>query len=143
MNTKYSSEMNEFKLKTNTNLIEDFIDELDFNKDEDKKKDNNINIKDDNNLDKDENKIDINQIKSLLTNLQQDKNIYLETIIKSLNYYRSKGYFLLSKLSYDYLIDIFKFLLEKYSTTDFLLKNILILAQTFYIFKEGDINKKK
>ena len=142
MNTKYSSEMNEFKLKTNTNLIEDFIDELDFNKDEDKKKDNNINIKDDNNLDKDENKIDINQIKSLLTNLQQDKNIYLETIIKSLNYYRSKGYFLLSKLSYDYLIDIFKFLLDTYSTSDFLLKNILILAQTFYIYKEGDINKK-
>ena len=142
MNTKYSSEMNEFKLKTNTNLIEDFIDELDFNKDEDKKKDNNINIKNNNNLDKNENKIDINQIKSLLTNLQQDKNIYLETIIKSLNYYRSKGYFLLSKLSYDYLIDIFKFLLDTYSTSDFLLKNILILAQTFYIYKEGDINKK-
>ena len=51
-------------------------------------------------------------------------------------------YFILSKLSYDYLIDIYKFLLEKYSTTDFLLKNILILAQTFYIFKEGDIDKK-
>ena len=137
MNTQYSSEINEYKLKTNTYLIEDFIDDLDFSKEqEDKKKD------EDDNLDKDEKKIDINQIKNLLTNLQEDKNIYLETLIKSLNYYRKKGYFILSKLSYDYLIDIFKFLLEKYSTTDFLLKNILILAQTFYIFKEGDINKK-
>lgn len=144
INSKYSAGIDEYKIKTNMFFIEDFIDELTFVADNSNEIKNNINQINEN----DEQKLDIkkietlfNKFKTLFSNTENNTNIYLETLIKSLNYYRSKGLFVLNKISYDCLIDIFKLLLKNFSSCDFLLKNILILAQTFYIKKEEN-NKK-
>ena len=80
--------------------------------------------------------MDIDNIKSLIDKKNNDHQIYLENLIKILNNHRSKGNFLLTKKSYDIFIDIFTFILTNYPMVDFLLKNIIILAQTFYKFED-------
>ena len=133
INSKYSADIDEYKIKTNMFLIEDFIDDLSFTKEIKNDDMNQINENEEQKEDIEKFNSLFNKFKNLFSNVENNTNIYLETLLKSLNYYRSKGLFMLNKKSYDCLIDIFKLLLENFSSYDFLLKNILILAQTFYI----------
>ena len=126
-----NEEIINYKIKSNIFLIEDFISELITNNGEEEK---NI-LADEINNESQNNIIDINKIKSLIDKENKDNLIYLENLINFLNNERGKGNFLINKKSYNILIDIFKFILDKYSSYDFILKNIIILSQTFYTFE--------
>ena len=131
-----------YKIKSNIYLIEDFIDEL-INNDDDSEINTLDNIFYD---DSSSRMIDINNIKSLLNKTNNDHLIYLDNIIKILNNKRSKGTFIIIKESYNTLVDIFNFILDNYSTYDYILKSIIILSQTFYTLendKENKINDSK
>ena len=80
--------------------------------------------------------MDLDNIKSLIDKKNNDHQIYLENLIKILNNHRAKGNFILTKKSYDIINDIFSFILTNYPMVDFLIKNIIILAQTFYTYNE-------
>lgn len=127
------------KIKLNICLMEDFIDELFINKGETEKKD----LNNDSYNDSSSKMIDINNIKSLLDKSNQNHPVYLEALIKALNNSRAKGNFSLNKKSYDILIEIFNFILDNYSTNDYILKNIVILAQTFYMLNNNKNSVKK
>ena len=58
--------------------------------------------------------------------------VYIETLIKTLSYIRSKGYYEINKFNYNLLQLIFIRILEEHPKNDYMLKNILILSQTFY-----------
>ena len=88
------------------------------NKDEDKKL-RDINDK-------------IKELKSLLDQLNENHLVYIEALIKTLSYLRSKGCFEIKDLAYNVITDSFKLILEQNPNNDYILKNILILAQTFY-----------
>ena len=132
-NDNISQDIKKYKIRNNINLLEDYFDELIISKDDEDE--NNFE-----NNDEIENEsikmMDIDNIKSLIDKKNNDHQIYLENLIKILNNHRSKGNFLLTKKSYDIFIDIFTFILTNYPMVDFLLKNIIILAQTFYKFED-------
>ena len=65
------------------------------------------------------------------------KNV--EILIKKLSFLRSKGYFHISEKTYNRILSLFFVILNDESKNDYILKNILILSQTFY--KKVD-NKK-
>ena len=136
-NENISKDIKKYKIRNNINLLEDFFDELIISKDdEDENEKNNIENNDD--IENTSNKMkDIDNIKLLIDKKNNDHQTYLENLIKILNNHRAKGNFLLAKKSYDIFIDIFTFILTNYPLEDFLLKNIIILAQTFYIY-EGE-----
>ena len=120
-----SNDIRNYKIKTNINLIEDFFVELITKKDEEnniKENKNNINSQ----------MMNINNIKSLIDKKNNnDWYKYLENLIIILNVNRATNC-LITKNSYDILNNIFTYILSNYSTIDFVLKNIIILAQTFY-----------
>ena len=66
---------------------------------------------------------------------------YLKVFIKLLSYYRSKAFFILKENSYKIFINIFSFILLNYKNSDNLIKNIILLAQTFYQI-DKNTNKK-
>ena len=139
-NENISKDIKKYKIRNNLNLLEDFFDELIISKDEE---DENENENEKNNLENNDdigntsNKMmEIDNIKSLIDKKNIDHQIYLEHLIKILNNHRAKGNFILTKKSYDIFIDIFSFILTNYPMADFLLKNIIILAQTFYTYNE-------
>lgn len=106
-------------------------------------KNNNNNIKTNENSDFFQNVLkDEMQFMKLIDPKNKDKGIYLETFIKALSYNRSRGKFLLQGDSYIYLNMIFSCLLEKYSSNDYLLKNLLILSETFYEIDPCNENDK-
>jgi hypothetical protein len=135
-NENISKDIKKYKIRNNINLLEDFFDELIISKDdEDENEKNNIENNDD--IENTSNKMkDIDNIKLLIDKKNNDHQTYLENLIKILNNHRAKGNFLLAKKSYDIFIDIFTFILTNYPMVDFLLKNIIILAQTFYIYED-------
>ena len=122
------TDLKDYKIKTNIYLIEDFIGELIIDKDKNKNEYINNEV------------LDINSIKPLIDKKNEDHLKYLEIIFKVLNKKRAKGNFLINKNSYNIFIDIFNFILNNYSTLDFILKNIIILSQTFYLI-ENDKSK--
>lgn len=133
-NENISKDIKKYKIKNNISLLEDFIEELIINKDDEDEK-NNLENNDD--IENANNKMmEVDNIKSLIDKKNNDHEIYLENLIKILNNHRAKGNFLLTKKSYDILIDIFTFILNNYPLVDFLLKNIIILAQTFYTYDQ-------
>ena len=81
-------------------------------------------------------KLDQEQRKQLVQYLKEKDNIHC--FIKCLNKLRSGGKFLLTNISYNSLVDIFLAILnEKAYQSDYnVLKNVIILSQTFY--KVGD-----
>ena len=82
----------------------------------------------------------IQEIKSLLDEKNESHLVYIEALIKALSYLRSKGYFEIKEEVYNIFTDIFKVILDQNKDDDYILKNILILAQTFYkIEKEEKI----
>ena len=143
-NNSIFTDIKNYKIKSNIYLIDDFVDELITNRGEEEK----INIDNIYYNDSSSKMIDISNIKTLIDKKNNECIIYVENLIKSINNKRAKGNFLINKKSYDAFIDIFKFLLDNYPTSDFILKNIIILSQTFYIFEivkdyETNSNKKK
>jgi hypothetical protein len=84
-----------------------------------------------------------NEIIKLKTFLQKKENIiYSEQILDSINNFRKKGNYILSDKTYEYFIDIFKFLLETFKNNENILTNIITYSQTFYKIKEGNTNPK-
>ena len=97
-----------------------FVIEGDISKiKEDNKKFDNINDK-------------VQELKSLLDSKNESHLVYIEALIKALSFLRSKGYYAIKKETYDILIEIFIFILEQNKNNDYILKNVLILSQTFY-----------
>ena len=132
-NDNISQDIKKYKIRNNINLLEDYFDELIISKDDE----NENNFENNDEIENESIKMmDIDNIKSLIDKKNNDHQIYLENLIKILNNHRSKGNFLLTKKSYDIFIDIFTFILTNYPMVDFLLKNIIILAQTFYKFED-------
>ena len=112
---------------------------------EDKTKENMTKKEENNNINL-ENK-DINEsmglekiedITKLITS-QSDENhlFYIEVIIRKLSFLRSRGYFELKEVSYNILISIFDSILKQNPKNDYILKNIIILAHTFYKLESG------
>ena len=62
---------------------------------------------------------------------KNENSIYFDSFIKALNEYRAKGKYVICDLSYDILVEVFKFLFDNFPEYDNLLKNLLILSQTF------------
>ena len=126
-NNSIADDIRKYKISLNISLIEDFIDELINNKEEEEK--NNLdNIYNDSSS----KMIDISNIKSLIDVQNNDNFVYIENLFKFLNNHRARGNFLINKKSNEAFIEIFNYLIDNYSTSDFILKNIIILAQTFY-----------
>ena len=74
----------------------------------------------------------IDELNLLLDSKTENHLVYIESLIKILSYLRSKGYFVLKSEVYDIFKSIFIFILEQNNNNDYILKNILLLAQTFY-----------
>ena len=150
-NIKYDSFLEEDKNKENNNLISEFIpsDENQnyINTSNNTKKNEifkNINYIENfmNKLLLGEEKLE-NEIIKLKTFLQKKENIiYSEEILDSINNFRKKGNYILSDKTYEYFIDIFKFLLETFKNNENILTNIITYSQTFYKIKEGNTNPK-
>ena len=89
-------------------------------------------------------KMDVNQKMQELENLIKDNEssaVYIETLIKTLSFLRSKGYFEINKFNYTIFQLLFIHILEANPKNDYILKNILILAQTFYYVTEDGEQK--
>ena len=115
-------------------------------------KDNNINNNKDNNkiineenknmetTDKEKEKENKNNIVmdgleeliKLITFPNENSLFYIEVLIKKLSYLRSKGFFKISNNTYNIILSIFDTILRQNPRNDYILKNVLILCQTFY-----------
>ena len=138
-----NNDIKNYKIKLNIYLIENFIEELIFDQKEEKTKDIELIPCSDSSGKMKE----ISNIKSLLDKKNDYHIDYIENFFKALNLKRAKGHFVLDKKSYDILIDLFNFLLNNQPNVDFILKNIIILSQTFYSLEtnkdELNLSKKK
>ena len=83
---------------------------------------------------------DLIKIKTLLQ--KNEKIIYLEQIIDSLNNCRKHGNYILNESTYDYFLNLFNFILEIFGNNEKVLKNIITFSQTFYKVKEGKSSQK-
>lgn len=72
------------------------------------------------------------ELSKLIDKSEESSQVYIETLIKTLSFIRSKGLFEINEITYDYLKNIFKIILGQNPKNDYILKNILILAHTFY-----------
>ena len=128
----------------NVNFLKNYINEImtegKVKLIEDKLCSDNLN-KIDNKKDERE-KMDIGQKSSELFKLINKENesneVYIEALIKVLSFLRSKGYFEINIYNYNLLQIIFLRILEENSKNDYMLKNIFILAQTFYKVEEDE-----
>ncbi len=138
-----NNDIKNYKIKSNIYLIENFIEELIFDQKEEKTKDIELIPCSDSSGKMKE----ISNVKSLLDKKNDYHIDYIENFFKALNLKRAKGHFVLDKKSYDILIDLFNFLLNNQPNVDFILKNIIILSQTFYSLEtnkdELNLSKKK
>ena len=141
----YSEKSEEIKEKNeNFNFIKDFIITLVIeetesnNKDKDKDKNNNNiqkEIKDFKVITEDE-RIKYNALLVKFMKLIEPKNKYkfdyLNFFIKFLTISRTKGLFKLNPFVYQIFINIFTYILMKYKNSYDYVKNVILLAQTFY-----------
>ena len=123
-----NNDIKNYKIKSNIYLIEDFIEELIIDQKEEKTKEIEFS-------DSSSKMMEISNIKTLLDKKNEYHIYYLENFFKALNLNRAKGNFVLDKKSYDILVDLFSFLLNNQPNVDFILKNIIILSQTFHSLK--------
>lgn len=89
-------------------------------------------------------KMDINQKMQELQNLikkSESSDVYIEALFKTMSFLRSKGYFEINKFNYTIFQLLFINILEAYPKNDYILKNLLILAQTFYYVTEDGEEK--
>ena len=127
------------------------------NKEKDNKNDKNENLENKNNVIEDQNKNNINneenkienenQIKKkdldfgdlikLIYNTNENSFFYIETLIKKLSYLRSIGIFKISDYAYKLILALFGTILYQNPKNDYILKNVLILCQTFYKLQDN------
>ena len=128
-------------IKNNIILIKKFLDEIMLNNtniNNDKKTEINTNSNINTNIDNETNKLTMEDFLLLIAKNNPMYRVYLETYVKDLNNHRAKGNFILTENSYEKIISIFKYLLENYSTSYFILKNVIILSQTLYKIVDED-----
>ena len=68
----------------------------------------------------------------LIDVFNKEHNEYLDFFIKVLNIHRSKGNFILNENSFKIMVFIFNYILVNFQTANNLIKNIILLSQTFY-----------
>ena len=112
INNRFNQKDRESQLKTNVTYIEFFIDKLMIKVGETKRN-------------------EIDKFKNIFLVNKNENSIYFDSFIKALNEYRAKGKYVICDLCYDVLVEVFKFMLDNFPEYDNLLKNILILSQTF------------
>ena len=93
---------------------------------------------DDNNKDEKIEKKDLEKIMKLIAKKNNDYSFYIEVLIKKITYLRSKGFFELDENAYITILSIFDKILEENPKNDYILKNLLILCQTFYKLENGE-----
>ena len=72
----------------------------------------------------------------LINKENESSDVYIEALIKILSFLRSKGYFEINIYNYNLLQITFLRILEENPKNDYMLKNVFILAQTFYKVEE-------
>ena len=74
-----------------------------------------------------------------------DEKININYFIKCLNTHRAHGDFIMAPKAFDTLVDIFNNILDKkkYQSDYNILKNIIIMSQTFYKIENNDENSKR
>jgi hypothetical protein len=77
------------------------------------------------------------ELKYLVDIHREGSSVYIEAIIKTLSFLRSKGIFELKEDAYNYIKEIFIKILNENSSNDYILKNVILLAQTFYIMRNS------
>ena len=130
------------KIKNNIILIKKFFDEIvlntiNINNNKLNEINNNSNINTNN--ENETNNFTMEDFISLISKNNPMHMMYIETYLKDLNTHRAKGNFILTEDSYEKIIHTFNFFLENFNTNYFILKNVIILSQTFY--KIVDENK--
>jgi hypothetical protein len=116
INNKFVLKERENQMKSNLTYIEFFVDKLMLKKNETKRQ-------------------EIEKFKSIFLLNKNENCIYFDIFIKTINDYRAKGKYFLCHNTYDILVEIFSFMLDNFEENDNLLKNILILSQTFCVLK--------
>ena len=119
INTKFILKDRESQMKSNLTYIEFFIDKLMIKKNETKKN-------------------EIEKFKNVFLLNKNENAMYFDLLIKTLNEYRAKGKYVVCNNTFDILVEVFIFLLDNFPDRDNLLKNLLILAQTFCYIKQND-----
>ena len=109
----------EGQIKSNLTYIEFFIDKLMIKKNETKRP-------------------EIDKFKNIFLLNKNENSLYFDSFIKTLNDYRAKGKYIICNNTYEILVEIFIFLLDNFQDRDNLLKNLLILSQTFYFLKQNN-----
>ena len=74
----------------------------------------------------------VEEMKKLLDEKTESHLVYIEALIKTLSYLRSRGCFEIKGETFDVFAYLFLVILEQNSNNDYILKNIILLAQTFY-----------
>ena len=81
----------------------------------------------------------IGEFRDLLLNQKDEANlVYIEAFIKTLSYLRSKGRYSINDETYIIFSLLFFLLLKQNKNNDYILKNLLMLSQTFYKIEGGD-----
>ena len=80
------------------------------------------------------------EILNLISKDNENSYLYIETIIKVLSFLRSKGFYEISFYNYKTFNAIFFTILDNNQNDDYIIKNIIILSQTFYYL---DSDKRK
>ena len=112
INNRFNQKDRENQPKANATYIEFFVDKLMLKKGETKKN-------------------EIDKFKNIFLINKNENSIYFDSFIKALNEYRARGKYVICDFSYDILVEVFSFMLDNFPEYDNLLKNLLILSQTF------------
>ena len=143
ISAKSPIEREKFIMK-NVNFIKDFLNESITNNSidifgEKKEKENNFKLDEKKgNTAKKKTNVQLADFIPLFYNTYEGFLVYIETLIKTLSYIRSKGKFEINEDTYNLLQIVFIKILEQTPKNDYILKNILILAQTFYKKKDNE-----
>ena len=80
----------------------------------------------------------VEEFYNLISQSNESYELYIETFIKVLSFLRSKGYFEINQYNYNILLKAFVNILGENPKNDYILKNILILSQTFYYIDQDE-----
>ena len=97
----------------------------------------NINAEKKENEKKEENgknneKKDFEEVEKLIKNKNINNLFFVEVLIKKLSYLRSKGIFEIDENAYKTVLLLFDIIMDENPKNDYILKNVLILCNTFY-----------
>ena len=123
INNRFNLKDRQSLFKSNISYIEFFVDKLMFKQGETKRP-------------------EIDKFKNIFLLNKKENSIYFDTFIKALNEYRANGKYVLCDNTYDILVEVFFFMFDNFKEQDNLLKNLLILSQTFYKFKPNSDKKQ-